>query len=67
MDYKKMNMNDIINWCVANGEVAWLKEQAKKKPSFLIVKKAFAEKFMPEIIPTAKKKNPTWWEQVDAL
>ena len=67
MDYKKMNLDDIINWCKANNQVDWLKKEAANKPSFLVLKKAFCEKFMPEIIPQAKKKEPTMWERIAAL
>lgn len=31
MDFKTMNINDIINWCTANNQVAWLKAEAAKK------------------------------------
>jgi hypothetical protein len=30
MDFKTMTIKDIGEWCVANGQVAWLKEEAKK-------------------------------------
>ena len=28
MDFMKMTVTDIIDWCKANGEVAWLKKTA---------------------------------------
>lgn len=31
MDFKKMNIDDIIAWCKANGQIAWLKEIAATK------------------------------------
>ena len=31
MDYMKMSIDDIINWCVENGETAWLKKEAARK------------------------------------
>lgn len=31
MDFKTMNISDIITWCVANNQVAWLKAEAAKK------------------------------------
>lgn len=31
MDFKKMDINDIINWCVANNQVAWLKAKMSEK------------------------------------
>lgn len=67
MDYKTMSIEDIINWCQENNQVAWLKAQAKNKPSFFIIKKAFVEKFMPEIKPVAKEKEPTMWDKIAAL
>jgi hypothetical protein len=67
LDYKMMNIDDIINWCKENGEVAWLKEQAKNKPSFFVLKKAFVGKFMPEIKPVKKEQEPTMWERIAAL
>lgn len=33
LDYKNMSIDDIIEWCQANGEVDWLKRKAaEKKP-----------------------------------
>lgn len=31
MDFKTMNINDIITWCTANNQVDWLKAEAAKK------------------------------------
>lgn len=31
MDYKSMSINEIISWCVANKQTAWLKATAAKK------------------------------------
>ena len=31
MDFKSMKIQDIINWCVANNQVAWLKAKAAEK------------------------------------
>ena len=31
MDYKSMNLEDIIAWCKKNNQVAWLKKAAAKK------------------------------------
>ena len=31
MDYKTMGIDDIITWCVANKQTAWLKAEAAKK------------------------------------
>lgn len=30
MDFKTMTINDIISWCQANNQVAWLKAEAAK-------------------------------------
>ena len=66
-----MTKTDIIEWCKANNQVEWLKAfrkantTADKKPTFFSLKKAFAEKFMPEIIPQKKKKS--MWDDIDNL
>jgi hypothetical protein len=31
MDYKSMQIGDIIAWCKANGQTAWLKAEAAKQ------------------------------------
>lgn len=31
MNFKTMDIEDIINWCKENNEVAWLKAKAKEK------------------------------------
>ena len=31
MNYKKLTIEEIIDWCKANDQVAWLKEAAAKK------------------------------------
>ena len=70
MDYKTMKFENIVAWCKQNNQVEWLKEYklANPKLSFLPLKKAFAEKFMPEIIPTSTaKKAPTMADIIDAL
>lgn len=102
MNYKSMNIDDIINWCVENNQVEWLKAEAAKKEktlrytgrietinaegkkvykadknspqeekespiSFITLKKNFATKFMPEILPVAEKKEPTMFEKIAAL
>lgn len=96
MDYKNMSIEDIIAWCQANNQVAWLKETAAKKVeykvyprvkneegklvvdksaepkiemrpiSFIQIKIAFVEKFMPEIAPK-KTKKPTMYDLIAAL
>lgn len=77
MDFKKMNIEDIIDWCKENGEVAWLKKESQKtfktkdgstrKISFIEIKRNFAKKFMPAIIPTAKPKKPTMYDLINSL
>lgn len=101
LDYKKMNIDDIILWCKEHGQVDWLKETASKqvtcavypkktiidangkkktvadkdaKPTFemrpitfIQIKKAFVEEFMPEIMPKAKAKAPTMHERIKNL
>ena len=97
MDYKKMQIEDIINWCVANNETAWLKEAAsrqvdykvyprvkdengkwhtdknqdpriEKRPiSFVQLKIEFVNKFMPEIAPKKKEKEPNMYQRIALL
>lgn len=77
MDYKKMNIDDIINWCKANNEVEWLKKEAAKKIknedgkersiTFIEIKRDFAAKFMPEIMPKAKEKTISMFDKIAAL
>lgn len=72
-----MKLGDIVNWCVNNKQVDWLKATAAltyttkdgktRKITFIELKKAFVEKFMPEIAPKAKKKEPTMFEIIAAL
>jgi hypothetical protein len=66
-----MTVTDIIDWCKANGEVAWLKKTAAteidgRKITFIELKKAFVDKFMPEIAPKSTKK-PSMYELIAAL
>lgn len=72
MDYKTMKKEDIGEWCKANKQVKWLKDfvapnDEGKRPSFFEIKKAFCEKFMPEIIPVAKPKAPSMYDYFDNL
>lgn len=78
MDFNKINIDYIINWCIENKQVAWLKEEANKtyinkngkecKASFIQIKYAFCRKFMPEIVPVAKEeKKPTMYDRIAAL
>lgn len=89
MDYKAMKIGDIVNWCVANKQVDWLKKISEttypvltkdgepvldkkgnpkiRKISFIEIKLAFVEKFMPEIAPEKKPKKPTMYEIIANL
>ena len=73
LDYKTLTQDDIIDWCCENNQVEWLKKVALKedrngkKPTFFEIKKAFATKFMPEILPVAKKKKATMYDKIAAL
>lgn len=102
MDYKKIDIDYIIDWCKANNQVEWLKETAAKKIThniypkktyikkngkeatvqdknqepigteekaitFVELKLAFCEKFMPEVIPVAKPKEASMFEKIKAL
>lgn len=77
MDYKSMKIDDIIDWCKANKQVDWLKNEAAKtfptaegktrNITFIELKLAFVHKFMPEIAPKAKEKKPTMYELIAQL
>ena len=72
MDYMTMKFNDIVQWCKDNNQVAWLKDAAKpnangKRPTFIKLKKEFASKFMPDIMPTKQPKAPTMYDIIDSL
>lgn len=77
MNYKGMNIEDIIAWCQENKEVAWLKETAAKtyktedgkerKISFIELKLEFVKKFMPEIAPKAQAKQPSMYDRIANL
>ena len=76
MNYKTMNRRDIIDWCKANKQVAWLKQTAAttyptengtRKITFVELKIAFAKKFMPEIMPKAKPKEMSMYDEIAAL
>jgi hypothetical protein len=101
MDYQSMKIEHIIDWCVANKQVDWLKATAAKKTeckvyprkkvvnakgkvvskadksqpytiekrniSFIEIKKAFCEQFMPELLPEAKEKKASMYDIIAAL
>ena len=81
MNYKKMQTQDIVDWCVANNQVDWLKAtinktfpaptekdaKAVRKITFFELKLAFVRKFMPEIEPKAKPKAPTMYDIINSL
>jgi hypothetical protein len=72
-----MNIQDIIDWCKANDQVDWLKETAATpvtsksgnthQITFIELKIAFVEKFMPEIAPEKKVKKPSMYEIIANL
>lgn len=65
--FKKCNGDDIINWCTDNNQVAWLKVAAADNQNFLKLKRAFFEKFAPELIPVAKPKTKPFWKKIENL
>jgi hypothetical protein len=77
MNYKDMKIEDIINWCQKHNEVEWLKAEANKtfttkagktrNITFIELKLAFVNKFMPDIAPKAKPKKPTMYELIAKL
>lgn len=77
MNYKDMKIEDIINWCQKHNEIEWLKAEANKtfitkagkqrNITFIELKLAFVNKFMPDIAPKAKPKKPTMYELIAKL
>ena len=57
MDYKMMKYQNIEDWCFENGKEDWLEEQLNNGMSFLQLKEAFVDKFMPNIKPPKKPKT----------
>ena len=63
MEFKRINYDFIEKWIVEHNEQAWLKnywadyakEHNGKEVPFIVLKRAFCEKFMPEAIPGGKK------------
>lgn len=64
-DYKKCKIDEIIAYCQAVNEVAWLKETNEASKNFFQLRKAFFTKFAPEAIPTKAKK--TYKDKIAAL
>ena len=62
IEYKTCKIADIKAWCLANDKMGWLKEVAKDKPHFFVVRNKFFATFAPECIPVAKKKAAPWWD-----
>lgn len=63
LEYKKITAVDIFNYIEKNApdDKEWFKSIAfdeNGKYQHLIAKRAFAEKYMPEIIPVAQEKTP---------
>lgn len=70
--YRKAKLDDIIKDAKANDRVDDLKVIAAtpkkgRKISFIEIKKAYYEKFYPNLIPTAAPKAPTMWDVIDSL
>lgn len=55
MDYKGMNINDIIIWCQANNQTAWLKAEAAKKVPCKVYPKV--EKDGKKVVDKSAKPN----------
>lgn len=62
IEYKTCKINDIKEWCLANGKMDWLREVAKEKPHFFVVRNKFFATFAPEAMPKAKEKKAAWWD-----
>jgi hypothetical protein len=72
MEYRTLNLDDIIDYCKEHKQVPWLKaiaaqENKGKKISFIELKLAFCRQFMPEILPAAKPKKPSMYDRIANL
>jgi hypothetical protein len=81
--YQDIQLADIINWCKANNQVAWLKETAEKeypvkdketgevvgtrKITYIELKLAFVREFMSFIAPKEKEKKPSMYDLIASL
>lgn len=78
---QNIKFQDILDYCLENNQVAWLKEVAATKIirkdekgeeyedniTFIELKLAFVRKFMPEIAPAPKVNKPTMFDIINAL
>lgn len=73
---KNINFDFIVNYCVRNGEVEWLKQCShepvpvdkngnERRKSFIEIRSEFIEHFFPEL--KAKPKKPTIYDIIDSL
>lgn len=60
--FKTCKIADIKEWCIANDKMDWLREVAKEKPHFFVVRNKFFRTFAPDCIPVAEPKKKPWWE-----
>lgn len=82
MNYYKMNLDYIINWCEENKQVAWLKAKAAeeikekaedgtittRKISFIELKRDFCLEFMADIVPVAaENKKVSMYDRIANL
>lgn len=64
---KDLTADNIIDWCVANGEVEWLKGTcAEENITFFQLKTMFLRKFFPEAFKGEAKKV-TFLDKIRAL
>lgn len=73
MNYRTMSYEDIKKYCIENKKNIWLadclsgKFTSYKKPTFIQLKNLFCREFMPEIMPIAKPKKPSMFDDIDYL
>lgn len=74
----QINGDWLIAWAIDKKQVEWLKaefkanstqnDNGKMRPNIFVIRKEWAEKFAPEMIPEKKKVNQkTLWEKVMEL
>ena len=70
----QIKLDDVMKWCEEHDELDWLEKEASKvvvkdgveKPiTYIELRKAWAQKFMPELLKKkSKKKAPTMLEKI---
>lgn len=64
--YRNLSFEQLMDLCEKENAVDWLMEELANGTQFLTLKRKFAEKFMPEIVPQKAPKKPSMLEKAKA-